>query len=186
MLRKIILSLGIFFWIASISVASDKPTKLVPTDGNMRPVAVLYIQNDDGTYSKVDSDTPLSVDINNFTLIKDYGTGVYVLPVSRALGKKTFSEEYTTAQTSVEIIAPESGKKLCISGIFMATTSTTGEVCLKFETSNVKVLCLYATKFNQLVMMSISDIGDVDEELSLTTTTANKKVFIKINYRSID
>ena len=183
--RKIILFVFFIiflFCFISIIIASDKPTKLVPTDGNMRPVAVQYIQEDDGTYSKVDSDTPLSI----VGGVKDYGTGVYVLPVSRALGKKTFSEEYTTAQTSVEILAPEAGKKLCISGIFMATTSTLGEVCLKFETSNKKVLCLYATKFNQLVMMSISDIGDVDEELSLTTTTANKKVFIKINYRSID
>ena len=109
MFKKIILSIGIFFWIASISVASDKPTKLVPTDGNMRPVAVQYIQNDDGTYSKIDSGTPLPVS-GSFSLtgtadIGDISKGMQTNDVKITLDGEEITETNSSdIKTAVEAL----------------------------------------------------------------------------------
>lgn len=109
MLKKIILSIGIFFWIASISVASDKPTKLVPTDGNMRPVAVQYLQEDDGTYSKVNSGSPLPVS-GSFSLtgmadIGDISKGTQTNDVKVTLDGEAVTETNSgSIKTAVEAL----------------------------------------------------------------------------------
>lgn len=56
----ILLSLSIFAF-----AASDKPEKSIPTDTSMQPVAVIYIQNPDGTYSMVNSNKPLPINLES-------------------------------------------------------------------------------------------------------------------------
>lgn len=66
MKKKIILGLSILLSLSIFAfAASDKPQKSIPTDTSMQPVAVIYIQNPDGTYSMVNSNKRLPIDVES-------------------------------------------------------------------------------------------------------------------------
>ena len=117
---------------------------------------------------------------------KDYTTELCVLAVSRAMGKQSFSEAYATNQTNLTILTPVSGKRLLISGVFMATEGAAGTIGLDFLTSTKKVFRFYASKTTQSAVSDMAIRGAANEVLSLNTTTGLDNVFILVNYRSID
>jgi len=94
----------------------------------------------------------------------------------------TFSEEYTDNQTNLAIITPENGKKICVRQVIIVTDASSGIVSLDFLTSGKKVARLYTSKENTLQVTDLHIGGDVNEPLSLNTTTGSEKVFIVVNY----
>lgn len=64
-MKKIFFMLGLIsLLLCSMVVYADTPQKSIPTDSSVQPVAVLYIENADGTYSRVNSTTPLPMSVH--------------------------------------------------------------------------------------------------------------------------
>lgn len=94
----------------------------------------------------------------------------------------TFSHVYTSNETNNNIITPASGRKLCVHGVIITTGSNSGDVELDFASSGRPVARLYATRFQQHVAINLHIEGDVDEPLTLNTTTGVNDVFIAVSY----
>lgn len=118
--------------------------------------------------------------------IHDYKTGKTSLLVSRAHGKNSFSEEYSTSQTNTMIITPASGKKLDIVSVMIDINGNTGTVSLDFATSLKKVMRVYVAKTQHTVSGDLHIDGATNEVLTLNTTTGDVEVFIIVNYREVD
>ena len=62
MKKKILFGLTILLGFSIFAfAASDKPQKSIPADTSMQPVAVIYVQNPDGTYTKINANNPLPI-----------------------------------------------------------------------------------------------------------------------------
>jgi len=115
----------------------------------------------------------------------DEETGLASLAISRGAGKNTFTAEYTAAQTNTVIVNPSATQAVCIASVYVAGTGTTGVVSLDFATSGIKVFRHYMTRYNTSLGHDIHIEGDLDENLTLTTTTGTDTVFIVVNYRLV-
>ena len=113
-------------------------------------------------------------------IIQNAGNGRFALITNTDSSQCSFSEEYSSAQTNLIIITPGAGKKLCIHGIYCTTDGAAGEIHLDF--SGQKVFRMYVTKENSTGMSTLNIEGEIDESLTLTTTTGTDKVFILVNY----
>lgn len=132
-LKRILYSLFIFLFLTSLVFASsDTPTKLIPADSNMRSVAVQYIQNDDGTYSKVDSGSPLPVS-GSFSLtgmadIGDISKGTQTNDVKITLDGEEITETNSAyIKTAIEKIDDAiSGNEMQVDVLSMPSVAVTG------------------------------------------------------------
>jgi len=115
----------------------------------------------------------------------DEGTGLASLAVSRGGGKNTFTEEYAAAQAATIIVNPAATQKVCIASVYVSGDGAAGVVSLDFAVSGIKVFRMYMTKINQAFTSDMHIEGALDENLTLTTTTGNDKVFIVVNYRLV-
>jgi len=122
------------------------------------------------------------VDGNDVSVIKNEVNGRYSLVTNIDSSQCSFSEEYSSAQTNLIVITPESGHNLAIHSVYCTTDGASGEVHLDFLSSGKKVFRMYVTKENVTGMSTLNIEGGVDESLTLTTTTGTDKVFILINY----
>lgn len=120
--------------------------------------------------------------LNQVLATKNHKSEVVAIDVDGDSYKTSFSEEYSTAQTGTAIITPTSGYRVCVRNVHVATNGSTGDVKLDFLTSGKKVSRLYVDKRNRDWFSLGCLAGNVDEPLSLTTTTGTDKVFILINY----
>lgn len=121
-----------------------------------------------------------------FGLIKDYGTGVFSIAVSRAMGKKTHSVLIIADLTDADLITPISGKRLQIAGIYVGSQVNVGELTLEFVTSGITVFYFDSSKYQHSSVLDCADVGEVDEPLQITTSMgADNKVILKVNYRQI-
>jgi len=112
----------------------------------------------------------------------DETTEIASLSVSRGAGKNTFSQEYTTAQTNTVIIAIAGGRRLHVAGVYICGDGAAGVVSLDLAASGIKVFRHYMTKYNQSSDLDMHMVGDIDDDLLLTTTTGTDKVFVIVNY----
>ena len=120
-------------------------------------------------------------------LIKDYGTGIFSIAVSRAAGKKTHSVLIVADLTDAELITPATGKRLQIAGVYVGTQVNVGELTLRFATSNIDVFYFDSSKYQHSSVLDCADVGEADEALTISTTMgANNKVILKVNYRQIN
>lgn len=93
---------------------------------------------------------------------------------------KTFTAEYNSNQTAVEIVAGVGGYITEIRGILIETEATSGEVSVFFTSGNL--IKLYASKINLLNMSGVNIKGNDGESIKLTTTTSTNKVYIAVTY----
>jgi len=89
---------------------------------------------------------------------------------------------YAANQTNTTILTPASGTKLCIRDIYVGVDNNAGDVELDFNTSNIVVFRIYATRFQNWSGVNMHIEGAIDEVLSVTTTTGANNLFILINY----
>lgn len=115
--------------------------------------------------------------------IYDAKSGVSSIIVSRGHGKNTKSFEYTENQDAIAILTPTAGYKLHLVQILISTESDVGEVLLDFVTSSQIVSRLYVSKRDHDDSGEMHVEGNIDEALTLTTSTGDNKVHIRINYR---
>lgn len=94
----------------------------------------------------------------------------------------THTVVYTANQANTTLITPTLGTSLCLRDVYIATESNTGDVNIDFLTSNIAVLRLYATMFQNWSGVNMHIEGALNEVLSITTTTGANDVFILINY----
>ena len=119
--------------------------------------------------------------------IKDYGTGVFSIAVSRAIGKKTHSVLIVADLTDADLITPIGGKRLQIAGVYVGTQVNIGELILEFETSGITVFYFDSSKYQHSSVLDCADVGVADEPLKITSTMGEgNKVILKINYRQIN
>lgn len=120
-------------------------------------------------------------------LIKDYGTGIFSIAVSRAIGKKTRSVLIVADLTDAVWITPVAGKRLQIAGIYVGTQANVGELTLRFPTSGIDVFYFDSSKYQHSSVLDCADVGEADEALTITTTMGDgNKVMLKVNYRQIN
>lgn len=117
---------------------------------------------------------------------RDNLTGLNNLVVSRAGGKNTFTAEYEAQQANTVIINPTGTQKVCVGSVFVCGNGTVGEVTLDFAVSVKLVFKHYMTKYQSSSMSAMHIEGAANENLTLTTSTGEDKVFIIVNYRIID
>jgi len=115
----------------------------------------------------------------------DERTGLASLAISRGAGKNTFTEEYAANQAATVIVSPAATQKVCVASVCCMGDGAAGEVSLNFAGSGLKVFRHYMTKYNQSSAQDMHIEGALDEDLTLTTTTAGDKVFIVVNYRLV-
>lgn len=97
--------------------------------------------------------------------------------------KSTFTVEYGTDQTNVNILTPSSGYKLCIRRIEIITNDTAAVISLDFNTSNKIAFKKYASNDLKIVSQPSHLIGTINEPLTLNlAVTGGKKAFLLINY----
>ncbi len=120
------------------------------------------------------------------TAIHDHLTGRTSIATADEVGMSTFTAEYTSNQTDLDIITPSSGKRISVIGGLTVTTASSGEIRLDFPTSNKPIWRHYASKFSEAGAWKLNITGAIDEPVRLNTTTGTEKVFIMINYRETD
>ncbi len=118
--------------------------------------------------------------------VHDYLTGETSLVVSRAHGKSTFTKEYSSNQSTLDIITPLSGKRLCLSEIMTMANANSGTIALDFNSSSITAWRHYVARTSQVGQSALHIHGAVDEPLQLSTTTGNNDVFVIVNYRVVD
>lgn len=115
----------------------------------------------------------------------DEGTGLASVVTSRGGGKNTFTEEYAAAQAATVIVNPGATQKVCVASVYVCGDGNAGEVSLDFAGSGIKVFRHYMSKFNSSFASDMHIEGALNENLTLTTTTAATNVFIIVNYRLV-
>ena len=119
-------------------------------------------------------------------VIKDYGTGIFSIAVSRAAGKKTHSVLIVADLTNADLITPVSGTRLQIAGVYVGTQVNVGELTLRFATSGITVFYFDSSKYQHSSVLDCADVGQADEPLQITTTMGvGNKLLVKVNYRQI-
>ena len=118
--------------------------------------------------------------------LHSYEKDIALIPVSRAAGKSTFTDIYTANHAASVILSPVSGKRLQIAGWYWASDSAAGELHVYFATSSIDVIWGFLTKTSNASGLDCSITGAVNEGLTLASTQGDQKLFILINYRSID
>lgn len=85
------------------------------------------------------------------------------------------------------ILTPSSGKKLVIFITHMVTDSASGEIALKFATSNKLVAKFYPIRFSRTGMIYNKVEGAIDEALTLEATDLDplSKVFVVVLYKEV-
>jgi len=118
--------------------------------------------------------------------IHDNLTDYISLAVADEIGMSTFTAEYTSDQTDVDIITPSSGKRISVISGITTTDATSGVIKLDFPTSNKPIWRHYASAVKEVGAWKLNIIGAVNEPVRLNTTTGANSVFIVINYRETD
>ena len=97
---------------------------------------------------------------------------------------KTFTNEYSANQTGVTLITPTSGKVLKITGVYISTDSTDGDVRVYFsDDENDQInTCLisYGADSNNYVPLLVR--GDRDAVLKIDSTLGGDSFFVLVNY----
>ena len=122
---------------------------------------------------------------SSFDAIYDENTSKHSLIVSRAGGKETFSEEYTSNQTDLVIIAGEAGYIIQVVGVYVAVDSNTGVVEIDYEDGGQKIFRVYASKYQHDGEDDFAYRGAPGKGVVLTSTTGDNKLFVVVNYRKI-
>jgi len=101
--------------------------------------------------------------------------------------ESSVSGEVDTGSESspVTLLTPSSGRRISTRGVFVATDSTSGEITVKFPTSNILLGKIYCSKFESLAIPEIQFLGDVDESIQMewTGTSVGAKIFWTIRYK---
>jgi len=94
--------------------------------------------------------------------------------------RSTFTEEYTSNQTNLDIIEPDEGNRIIVTGVSIHTKANGGTVKLDFN--GKKVARLYASANNRFSPVISAVQGDVDESLVLNSTTGSNEVFVAVDF----
>lgn len=94
--------------------------------------------------------------------------------------RSTFTEEYTSNQTNLDIIEPDEGNRIIVTGVSIHTKANNGTVKLDFN--GKKVARLYASSNNRFSPAISAVQGDVDESLVLNSTTGSNEVFVSVDF----
>lgn len=112
-----------------------------------------------------------------------------VVGVDTLYEENTISGEVdTSTETSpVTVLTPSSGKKIETRGAYLFTTSSAGEVQLRFPTSNKIVAKIYADHFKAVSLPKVKFDGDVDEALQLewSSLSTGAKIFYIVVYKEV-
>jgi hypothetical protein len=105
------------------------------------------------------------------------------LMVDTAMISSSFTAEYATEQTDVDIITPPSGYKICVREIFVHTNGNVGTLNLDFATSNIIIDRVYFSVQSKNDTAGGHIAGAIDEPLTLNIAgTGTNKVFVRVNY----
>ena len=88
-MRRWIMLIGILLYM-SFALAGDVPQKTIPTD-SVTPVAVLYIQNADGSYSAVNAGNPLVVTTSSAASLTNWNA--YSLSAVAVEGNRNYGQD---------------------------------------------------------------------------------------------
>lgn len=116
----------------------------------------------------------------------DQVTDLASLAISRGAGKNTFAKEYTEQQANTILVNPGSTQKVCVASVYVCGDGDVGEVTLDFAVSVKIVFKHYMTKYHSSDAHDMHVEGAANENLTLTTSTGEDKVFIIVNYRLVD
>ncbi len=95
------------------------------------------------------------------------------------ISTRTYSNDFSQAQSSTDIITPSSGKYLKIKQVYASTADSATNITLEFSTSEIVVFKLYTDK-KQAQAGNISAVkGAIDEPLTLT---CGANTFVSISY----
>jgi len=118
----------------------------------------------------------------NISAVENLQNGYSPLMVDTAEHHTTFSGEYTANQTSLTIITPTSGHKICVQEVYVAVNANSGTISLDFATSEKKVFRMYAAKQQTWAIAGVHIEGATDEALQLTSTVGENEHYLIINY----
>jgi len=112
-----------------------------------------------------------------------------VVGVDTLAEENTISDEVdtSTATSPVTVLTPSAGKKIETRGAYLFTTSSAGEVQLRFPSSNKIVAKIYADHFKAVSLPKVKTDGDVNEALQLEWSglSTGAKIFYIVVYKEV-
>ncbi len=92
-----------------------------------------------------------------------------------------------TASPPVTVVTPTPGKRIDTRSCYLATSSSSGEVWVKFKNTGKLIGKIYADKFKAIALDSIRITGEVDEPLILEWSglDTGAKIFYVIKYKEV-
>jgi len=94
----------------------------------------------------------------------------------------------TGAETSPkEVLTPPSGHCICVRGVFLFTTSTSGEIEAYLTDTNMKLAKLYPSKFSVANLPKLHKHSQLNEGVSISWSglDAGAKIYYVILYKFI-
>lgn len=124
-----------------------------------------------------------AVEVLKNLLVQNLVNGRKSLIIGTNRDASSFSNEYTTSQTSNSIISPSSGNKIIILGYFIHASGSIGEVDLDYSGGDIIGRCY--TSQNTRVFASNTRIeGPVGEDVVLSG--GGDSFFVQLNYVEVE
>ncbi len=95
----------------------------------------------------------------------------------------------TSTDTSPKtILSPTSGYKLDTRNVYLSTDSTSGEIEIKFPSSNILLGKLYASKQTMVTLQQIRFVGAKNEPIKAywSGVSTGAKIFYCIRYKEVE
>jgi len=146
-----------------------------------------YVRKTDITNSQIQ--VPVDVQSSYIMVPVDIQGQAITLEVDELAIETSISREIdTSTETSpYTLLTPSSGKKIETRGIYISTDSSSGEITVKFPTSNIIVAKVYCNKFSDKSLPKVKFIGATDESLQVEWSglDTGAKIFIVVVYREV-
>jgi len=119
-------------------------------------------------------------------VVQDHETGRWSLCTTRALGHPTYAHEFFANQVNLAVITPPAGRRVCVNGVYWATSANVGTAALDFLVSVIPVFRAYTPRIQVSGQTGINLSGALGEPLTFNNTTGANAFHLLVNYRIID
>lgn len=112
--------------------------------------------------------------------------GNMTVGLDSGLFNESYTETFSSDQSSNAIISPSSGHKLSIIRVRIESSASSGEVELDFASSSIPIARLYASHFQRISENLGGRTGAEGEDLTLNSTLGSKEFFLSIQYIEVE
>jgi len=122
-------------------------------------------------------------EILNQLLKVNQENGKRTLVVGTNRDSSSFTNEYTTSQSSTAIISPSSGNRICTFGFLIHASGNIGTISLDYSGGN-HIASLYTNTGNKIQAHNLNIPGPVDEDVEVDG--GGDSFMVLVNYAELE